>query len=100
MKLPPNDTLQRSALRAIAERAVRRTRGACGAHDGLDTPVRPAATRVDPFFISKYRAKMAWSRGVSSKSFYMLLIYTKAVQDDMTPSQLRVLRRLVQEEFS
>ncbi len=31
--------------------------------------------------------------------FYVLLIYAKAVQDDMTPAQLRVLRRLVQEEF-
>lgn len=30
---------------------------------------------------------------------YMLLIYAKAEQDDLTPSQLRVLRRLVQEEF-
>jgi hypothetical protein len=29
----------------------------------------------------------------------MLLIYAKTVQDDMTPAQLRVLRRLVQEEF-
>ena len=31
--------------------------------------------------------------------FYVLLIYAKAVQDDMMPAQLRVLRRLVQEEF-
>ena len=30
---------------------------------------------------------------------YMLLIYAKSDQDDVTPSQLRVLRRLVQEEF-
>jgi hypothetical protein len=29
----------------------------------------------------------------------MLLIYAKSDQDDVTPSQLRVLRRLVQEEF-
>ena len=31
--------------------------------------------------------------------FYMLLIYAKAEQDDLTPTQLRVLRRLVREEF-
>jgi hypothetical protein len=30
---------------------------------------------------------------------YMLLIYAKSDQDDVTPSQFRVLRRLVQEEF-
>jgi hypothetical protein len=29
----------------------------------------------------------------------MLLIYAKTVQDNMTPDQLRVLRRLVEEEF-
>jgi len=30
---------------------------------------------------------------------YMLLIYAKSEQDDLTPAQLRILRRLVQEEF-
>ncbi len=30
---------------------------------------------------------------------YMLLIYAKSAQDDLTPAQLRILRRLVQEEF-
>lgn len=30
---------------------------------------------------------------------YMLLLYAKSDQDDLTPAQLRVLRRLVQEEF-
>jgi hypothetical protein len=29
----------------------------------------------------------------------MLLIDGKAAQDDLTPAQVRVLRRLVQEEF-
>ena len=38
-----------------------------------------------------------WHAG--EQCFYVLLIYAKAVQDDMTPAQLRVLRRLVQEEF-
>lgn len=31
--------------------------------------------------------------------FYMLLTYAKSQQDDLTPAQLRVLRRLVKEEF-
>jgi len=31
--------------------------------------------------------------------FYMLLIYAKSAQDDLTPTQLRVVRRLVTEEF-
>ncbi len=30
---------------------------------------------------------------------YMLLTYAKSEQDDLTPAQLRVLRRLMQEEF-
>jgi hypothetical protein len=30
---------------------------------------------------------------------YMLLVYAKSEQDDLTPAQLRVVRRLVQEEF-
>jgi len=30
---------------------------------------------------------------------YMLLVYAKSEQDDLTPPQLRVVRRLVQEEF-
>ena len=30
---------------------------------------------------------------------YTLLIYAKSQQDDLTPAQLRVLRRLVKEEF-
>ncbi len=30
---------------------------------------------------------------------YMLFAYPKAEQEDLTPSQLRVLRRLIREEF-
>ena len=33
------------------------------------------------------------------EAFYMLLAYTKSDQDDLTPSQLRTLSRLVREEF-
>lgn len=29
----------------------------------------------------------------------MLMVYPKSRQDDLTPRQLRVLRKLVQEEF-
>jgi hypothetical protein len=50
------------------------------------------------------RGKRGGVRGVyywhaGEQCFYMLLIYAKTVQDNMTPAQLRVLRRLVQEEF-
>jgi hypothetical protein len=38
-----------------------------------------------------------WHAG--EQFLYMLLIYAKSEQDDLTPAQLRVLRRLVQEEF-
>ena len=31
--------------------------------------------------------------------FYMLFAYTKAAQEDLTPDQLRVLARIVREEF-
>ena len=31
--------------------------------------------------------------------FYMLFVYPKNVQEDLTPTQLRVLSRLVREEF-
>ena len=31
--------------------------------------------------------------------FYMLIVYPKNVQEDLTPTQLRVLSRLVREEF-
>jgi mRNA-degrading endonuclease RelE of RelBE toxin-antitoxin system len=33
------------------------------------------------------------------EAFYMLLAYGKSDQEDLTPSQLRVLSRLVREEF-
>jgi mRNA-degrading endonuclease RelE of RelBE toxin-antitoxin system len=36
---------------------------------------------------------------VEDESFYMLFAYPKAVQDDLTPQQLRTLRQLVREEF-
>jgi hypothetical protein len=32
-------------------------------------------------------------------TFYMLFAHPKNAQEDLTPSQVRVLRRLVEEEF-
>ena len=34
-----------------------------------------------------------------SEVFYMLTVYRKSKQEDLSPGQLRVLRRLVAEEF-
>lgn len=36
----------------------------------------------------------------ADQCFYMLLVYAKAQQDDLTPAQLKVLRRLVEEELA
>ena len=36
---------------------------------------------------------------VASETFYMLYAYRKSAQDDLTTQQLRVLTRLVREEF-
>jgi hypothetical protein len=35
----------------------------------------------------------------ASETFYMLIAYPKNAQEDLTAQQLRVLRRLVREEF-
>jgi hypothetical protein len=35
----------------------------------------------------------------ASETFYMLTVYRKSKQDDLSPRQLRILRRLVAEEF-
>lgn len=58
--------------------------------------------------------KVRWGREGSGKSggirviyywdaetevFFMLFAYPKNVQDDLTPSQLKTLRQIVQEEF-
>jgi hypothetical protein len=34
-----------------------------------------------------------------SETFYMLTMYPKSKQEELTPGQLRILRRLVAEEF-
>ncbi len=36
----------------------------------------------------------------ADEAFHMLLVYRKSVQDDPTPSQLKTLRRLMEEEFA
>jgi len=33
------------------------------------------------------------------ETFYMLLVYTKSKQKDLTPEQVKALKRLVKEEF-
>ena len=33
------------------------------------------------------------------ETFYMLLVYPKSKQEDLTPAQIKVLSRLVREEF-
>jgi hypothetical protein len=38
-----------------------------------------------------------WQPG--KQVFYMLFAYRKAAQEDLTPDQLRVLARIVREEF-
>ena len=38
-----------------------------------------------------------WDPG--TESFYMLFAYPKSIQDDLSPEQLRILRRTVKEEF-
>lgn len=34
-----------------------------------------------------------------SETFYMLTMYRKSQQEELSPGQLRILRRLVAEEF-
>lgn len=38
-----------------------------------------------------------WDR--AQETFYMLLAYPKSEQEDLTPAQLKLLRRMVREEF-
>ena len=38
-----------------------------------------------------------WDKG--DESFYMLFAYPKTKQDDLTPEQLHILRRVMKEEF-
>ena len=42
---------------------------------------------------------LATPRGPSPESFRMLYAYTKQEQGDLTPQQVKVLSRLVREEF-
>lgn len=50
------------------------------------------------------RGKRGGARGIyywadADSTIYLLLIYRKVDQDDLTPQQLKVLRRLVREEL-
>ncbi len=44
-----------------------------------------------------YRVIYYWDK--AQETFYMLLVYAKSQQEDLTQAQLKVLRRLVREEF-
>jgi len=44
-------------------------------------------------------ARVIYYRDKPTEAFYMLYAYTKQEQGDLTPQQVKLLRRLVQEEF-
>jgi hypothetical protein len=44
-------------------------------------------------------ARVIYYWEAATETFYMLYAYTKQEQGDLTPQQVKVLRRLVQEEF-
>ena len=43
--------------------------------------------------------RVIYYRATRESVIFMLMVYAKSRQDDLTPQQLRVLRKLVQEEF-
>jgi mRNA-degrading endonuclease RelE of RelBE toxin-antitoxin system len=43
--------------------------------------------------------RVVYYQAKEEDTFYMLSVYQKNVQEDLTPTQLRVLGRLVREEF-
>jgi len=36
---------------------------------------------------------------VNEEQLFMLLVYPKSERDDLTPTQMRILRKLVEEEY-
>jgi len=44
-------------------------------------------------------ARVIYYWAVSEEHIYMLLMYSKSAQDDLSPGQLKILRRLVKEEY-
>lgn len=44
-------------------------------------------------------ARVIYYWAVKDDQLYMLLMYSKSEQDDLTPDQLKTLRRLVKEEY-
>jgi hypothetical protein len=44
-------------------------------------------------------ARVIYYRLGSDEAFYMLRVYRKSEQEDLTPAQVRILSRLVREEF-
>jgi mRNA-degrading endonuclease RelE of RelBE toxin-antitoxin system len=43
--------------------------------------------------------RIIYYRAKEEDTFYMLFAYSKSEQEDLTPAQMRVLSRLVREEF-
>jgi hypothetical protein len=44
-------------------------------------------------------ARVIYYWAVKDDQLYMLLIYSKSEQDDLTPAQLKVLKKIVKEEY-
>jgi len=44
-------------------------------------------------------ARVIYYWHLGQETFYMLLVYAKSRQEDLTPEQVRILKRLVREEF-
>ena len=45
-------------------------------------------------------ARIIYFWDAAQETFYMLYVYAKSGQEDLTPEQIRVLKRLVREEFT
>jgi len=58
-------------------------------------PFVPLAVRAS--FCGGSRVIYYWA--VGEDQLLMLLIYAKSEQDDLTPNQLKVLRKIVEEEY-
>lgn len=44
-------------------------------------------------------ARVIYYWAVNDEELFMLLIYAKSEQDDLTPEQLKTIKRIVQEEY-
>lgn len=44
-------------------------------------------------------ARVIYYWAVNDEELFMLLIYSKSEQDDLTPEQLKIIKRIVKEEY-